>query len=463
MSKDPPTPLPPEKQPLDAPARAPGGRANPRTGIGQHSLVRSKFSSTIPGIPAAKPVSLPPDRVEGMPGTARLAPAVDRPKTRPYLPSRDSPGSAAADGESRWGELYGLFRSDVRKTKVRSVVDDTAFDPFLPAHLFARPPIAPPTSRAKSARRQSDERSRAGVRVPRRAEPLPVELGAILDKYRIDELLGVGGFAVVYRATHLLLRMPVAIKMLLPRLIEKRPALAASLFEEARFAARINHPNVVRVFDVSHTPALTYVVMEYLAGSTLAKRIATEGALSTQAVVDVGIDVASGLAAGLEQGLTHRDIKPANIITTPSGTSKIVDLGLAGVTSFTPDAKEPMQASVLGTFGYMAPERIRRGFDVDFRADIYSLGATLYHAAVGRPPFPLDHPDCMRMHCELPVPRPDEVRPGSSRALSDLLLWMLAKDPDHRPASYEALIDALRVVLQERSIADKNFKPRGMS
>jgi serine/threonine-protein kinase len=243
--------------------------------------------------------------------------------------------------------------------------------------------------------------------------------------------------------------MPVAIKMLRPRIIRSRPGLAASLCEEARYAAKINHPNVVRVFDVSHTPTITYVVMEYLDGSTLAKVIKSKGPQPARTVVTVGLDIAAGLQAGLEQGLCHRDIKPANIIITRAGTTKIVDLGLAR--SSTLDAHEPgaSDSSIVGTYGYMAPEQILTPAHADFRADIYALGVTLYHAAVGQPPFPSDNPErCLQMHCQDPVPPANIVRHDVPAALSDLLLWMLAKSPADRPASYAALEDDLRRVLQ---------------
>jgi serine/threonine protein kinase len=314
----------------------------------------------------------------------------------------------------------------------------------LPAHLFARP-------RAAAGRRGEEGGAR---RVRAQAEPAGAELGvgAILDKYRIEEPLGVGGFAVVYRATHMLLRTQVAIKMLRPQLLRRKPELASALCQEARFAARIDHPNVVRVYDVTHGPEITYVVMEYVEGSTLAKAIRARGPLPARTVVRVGLDVAAGLQAGQEQGLVHRDIKPANIIITPQGRAKIVDLGLASTiagSTLEPTGVHPGAAALVGTPGYMPPELAQRPQGADFRGDIYALGVTLYQAAVGRLPFPADDATrCLQMHATEPIPHPRALRPDLPDRLSDVLVRMLSKRPADRPPSYDVLRGALKRVLE---------------
>jgi serine/threonine-protein kinase len=280
-------------------------------------------------------------------------------------------------------------------------------------------------------------------------EPELPEIGTVLDgKYRIDEHIGTGGFAVVYRATHLLMNTSVAIKLLRPKMIKKRPGLAALLCDEARFAAKIQHPNVVSVKDVTHTPKLTYLVMEFIEGQTLSDVIHLRGRLAPDETLRIGMAVAAGLKAGVEQGLIHRDIKPSNIVLTAAGDTKIVDLGLAqpNVEGMTIAAEDrPDEGPVIGTPGYMAPEQSLAPEKVSFRADIYSLGVTLYHAAVGSPPFPTDDPArCLQMHRDDPVPLPESRDPTFPRPLSRLLLWMLAKNPAERPGSYEVLIRAMR-------------------
>ena len=317
--------------------------------------------------------------------------------------------------------------------------DPLELDPVLPSELFRTTRLP----KAKIAR-------------PHRARPAPpreaglLKPGSILDKYRIEELLGVGGFAAVYRATHLLLQVPVAIKLLRPRILARDPRLADELLREARFAARIDHPNIVRIHDVTHSPAITFIVMELIDGGSLARRLATRGPLSAAKVFKLALDVAEGLRAGLAQGLVHRDIKPGNILLTRGRSAKVVDFGLAYAESFGADSSSPAVASepVVGTRGYMAPEQIRAPSRVDFRADVYSLGVTLLEALTGS------------VHG-----RASGGRPGwtSIRQLLDLapplavpiLRAMTADDPDSRPSSYAGLIEELRACAEKSGTAER--------
>src|SRR4029078_8524071 len=181
--------------------------------------------------------------------------------------------------------------------------------------------------------------------------------GTIVDKYRIEELLGVGGFAAVYRATHLLLHSTVALKLLRRDVVTRRPNMAIQLLQEARFAARIEHRNVVRVFDVTHTPAITYIVMELIRGPSLARVIEGHGAMPAGRVAQIGIDTIDGLQAGLTQGLIHRDIKPPNILLDDGGDAPSVEHALANPIHDRDDG--PLRDSaVIGTRGYMSPEQI---------------------------------------------------------------------------------------------------------
>jgi serine/threonine-protein kinase len=276
-------------------------------------------------------------------------------------------------------------------------------------------------------------------------------VGSVIDKFRIEELLGTGGFAAVYRATHLLLRIPVALKLLKPEVVRTRPFLAELLCEEARFAAQLNHPNVVRVFDVTHTPQITYIIMEFIEGESLAETIHAEGPLALKRVLAIGLDVCRGLQAAAAQGMIHRDIKPANILMTKPGLAKIVDLGLAQQRNA--GTKEPESSMVVGTPAYMAPEQALQPDQVDFRADIYSLGVTLYHAALGRPPFQGRTPvESISLHQRQPVPPPQDIIPTFPFELSRILLWMLEKDPADRPASYEQLVEGLEETLQSLAL-----------
>jgi eukaryotic-like serine/threonine-protein kinase len=209
---------------------------------------------------------------------------------------------------------------------------------------------------------------------------------------------------------------------------------------------------------VTHSPNITYVVMEYIEGPTLADTIERHGALSPGAVLRTGIGIAEGLDAGLTQGLVHRDVKPANILITRQGTAKLVDFGLARAhdAAWRESRNPNRRASLVGTPAYMAPEQQDDSDTVSFSADIYALGVTLYHAAVGAPPFSAaDSVSCMAMHRTRLAPAPEDVVPGFPEPLSRLLLWMLAKSPEARPRSY-------RVLIQEMTQLALKLDPKGM-
>ncbi len=318
-------------------------------------------------------------------------------------------------------------------------------DPASTADLTALRP--PSTGYAPSTAR---EHRRAATALGEDDDGMP-RLGSVVDKYRIEAELGTGGFATVYRATHLLMRSAVALKVLHPWVIERRPHLVEQLCEEARFTALIDHPNVVRVHDVTSGGRFTYIVMEFIDGPSLGKVIERQP-LRPKEALKLGMHVCAGLQAGVEQGLVHRDIKPGNILLTQQGKAKIVDFGLAKNFRVDRDATtmgNVLQGEVAGTPAYMAPEQATNFAGADFRADIYSLGATLFHAAVGVRPF--EETDPLRLvyaHIHRPPPRPQQFQPGFPERFGDLLLRMLAKRPEDRPQTYEALEQEMREIYE---------------
>jgi len=344
-------------------------------------------------------------------------------------------------------DLTGTFALDGRLDPALAALPPAPMPLDLSEDLFAFPPPAPepaattapitphrrtPTAVSEAATSDLTEASDAIARLP--------GVGDVIDKYRIDAELGRGGFAVVYRATHLLMQTTVALKLLFPWMLQRHPDLADQLCEEARFTSLVDHPNVVRVADVTSTPEATYIVMEYIDGPSLARTIARKP-MATANVIKVGIHIANGLKAALAQGLVHRDIKPGNILLARTGHPKIVDFGLARHHGMSPTESG---TRIAGTPAYIAPEQARDPAGADFRADIYALGATLYHAALGHPPFSGGDPiNLINQHLSQVPPHPVLQQPGFDPALADLLLQMLEKDPARRPATYDDLIARL--------------------
>jgi serine/threonine protein kinase len=207
--------------------------------------------------------------------------------------------------------------------------------------------------------------------------------GRILDgRYQLGSLLGVGGMARVYLASDRVLERQVAVKVLsLP--YAQDPLFVERFRREARSAARLSHPNIVAVFDSGSDAGLHYLVMEYVAGQSLAQLLADRGRLAPRRAAELAIEVCRALAAAHAQGLVHRDVKPGNVLVTEDGRVKVTDFGIvkaAAATTLTGTG------TVLGTAAYLSPEQAQGG-PVDARSDLYSLGCVLYELLCGSPPF----------------------------------------------------------------------------
>ncbi|MGH9253276.1 MAG: serine/threonine-protein kinase [Vicinamibacterales bacterium] len=226
--------------------------------------------------------------------------------------------------------------------------------------------------------------------------------GTRLGAYEIAALIGTGGMGEVYRARDPRLGRDVAIKVL-PPAFSTDPERLARFEQEARAAAALNHPNILAVHDVGQHDGAPYIVSELLDGETLRDRL-NGGAVPVRKAVEYAVQIARGLAAAHEKGITHRDLKPENVFVTTDGRVKILDFGLAKLTHAEPTAAElsalPTAAAldgaqagpntlpgvVLGTIGYMAPEQVR-GLTADHRSDIFAFGAILYEMLSGRRAF----------------------------------------------------------------------------
>ena len=211
--------------------------------------------------------------------------------------------------------------------------------------------------------------------------------GFYLGKYKLLRQIGKGGMSSVYLAEHILMKRPVAVKVL-PRNRVQDPAYVERFRLEARAVAKLDDPNIVRAYDIDNEGNIHYIVMEYVDGDDLHQIVSKGGSLDFVAAADYIAQAALGLQHAHEQGLVHRDIKPANFMVDQSQTVKMLDLGLAklvedDITSLTLANDE----NVLGTADYLAPEQALNSHAADARADIYSLGCTFYFLLSGRPPF----------------------------------------------------------------------------
>jgi nicotinamidase/pyrazinamidase len=260
---------------------------------------------------------------------------------------------------------------------------------------------------------------------------------------QILERLGRGGMGSVYKGRHRDLDLDVAVKFLHSQLLD-RPEASGRFLREARLAARINDPGIVRVFDCGSTDGHFYIVMEFVDGQSLAEHIAERGSLPVARALKIVEAIARSLdRAGREVGLVHRDIKPANILLTRSGQPKLADLGLAkSLAAEMMSTAQTEAGTAIGTPSYMPPEQFADASRTDHRGDIFSLGATLYHLLSGRPPFHASSFFEILKQIEEsdPVPLPTHIPVG----VEELVAQMMAKRPEQRFQTYSELIEALQ-------------------
>lgn len=268
------------------------------------------------------------------------------------------------------------------------------------------------------------------------------------DRFVLVRELGFGGMARVFLGRDEVLDRPVAVKVVEPD--AEDPEIGNRFQREGRAAARLSHPNIVRVFDAGEDKlegrAVSYIVMEYVPGGDLQDLMDRNGPLPETMLSRVGADVAAGLAHAHARGIVHRDVKPRNILLDDRGSPKLADFGIARALDAT--TSQNRAGSYLGTAAYSSPEQLR-GERVTSKSDVYSFGATLYHAAVGKRPFSGNSIEVANQHVlKMPTP-PRERGARIGEGLEALILGCLAKNPGKRP-------DAARLSdkLQQRSAAD---------
>ncbi|HVX13277.1 MAG TPA: serine/threonine-protein kinase [Pirellulales bacterium] len=268
--------------------------------------------------------------------------------------------------------------------------------------------------------------------------------GFFLGKYKLLDHLGTGGMSAVYLAEHINMQRRVAIKVLPTQRVHDSSYLAR-FYREARAAASLDHPNIVRAYDVDNQGDTHYLVMEFVQGQDLQKLVKSQGVLPFELAADYIRQAADGLAHAHKMNLIHRDIKPANLLIDLQGTVKVLDLGLA---RFTDDTQASLtiahDENVLGTADYLAPEQAINSHRVDTRADIYSLGCTFYFALTGHPPFPDGTlPQRLMKHQTSEPTSIAKERRGAPAAVVAICQRMMAKSPDKRYQTATEVAEAL--------------------
>jgi eukaryotic-like serine/threonine-protein kinase len=301
------------------------------------------------------------------------------------------------------------------------------------------------TRRQISRLRQIIEAERSGQKIP---------------GYKILGKLGAGAMATVFKARQISLDRTVAIKVL-PRKFTSSAQFIERFYAEGRAAAQLNHPNIVQAFDVGKAGDYHYFVMEYVDGRTVYDDIVKHKRYSEAEAIDIITQMAEALQHAHERGLIHRDVKPKNIMMNKDGVAKLADMGLARAVS-DKEAAEAEAGKAFGTPYYISPEQIRGEMDIGPPADIYSLGATLYHMVTGNVPFDGKNPSAvMHKHLKSPLVPPDHVNPKLSQGVSEVIEMMMAKDARKRYQSCKDLLIDLRAVRKREfpPIAHKDVVP----
>ena len=280
--------------------------------------------------------------------------------------------------------------------------------------------------------------------------------GQEIPGYQLLSKLGAGAMAMVFKAKQISLDRIVAIKVL-PRKLSENAEYVAMFYKEGKAAAKLNHPNIVQAIDVGEAGGFHYFVMEYIEGHDLWDELQADGPhakdFTERDALDVIIQIARALEHAHSHGLIHRDVKPKNIMLTMEGDvpiAKLADMGLARSTEDVASAKAEA-GRAYGTPYYISPEQIRGEVDIDFRADVYSLGATFYHVVTGRVPFDAETPVAvMRKHLSEQLVPPDHLNTALSAGVGEVIEVMMAKDRNRRYSSTSDLLLDLEAIAEGR-------------
>ena len=272
--------------------------------------------------------------------------------------------------------------------------------------------------------------------------------------FLLERQVGSGGMGAVYLGRDMTLNRQVAVKVLKPDLVSDEKFLATFL-REAEITASLNHPNIVQVYAFGQHDGVYYMVVEYISNGSLDDKIAERGQITELEGIEIGIAVARGLECALQRGgLIHRDIKPGNILFNSSNTPKVVDFGL----SLSYETTDHFDGEIWGTPYYVAPEKLEREPET-FKSDLYSLGATLFHAMSGRPPYEGEDPNSVAMmHLSGNVVSLKAFVPDISDQTAYAVSKAMARYPEDRYESYAAFIEQLEDA--KRRISDPAYRDK---
>ncbi|MFO0869727.1 MAG: serine/threonine-protein kinase [Pirellulales bacterium] len=293
-----------------------------------------------------------------------------------------------------------------------------------------------------------------GVLTPYQLAELTLGRGASLrvGNYEILDRLGAGGMGTVFKARHRRMKRVVALKVLAANLSENQ-VFVQRFQREVETIASLGHPNIVMAYDADEAEVGHFLVMEFVHGEDLAAYVSSHGPLPVPLAVDCLLQAARGLAYAHTQEIVHRDVKPHNLLRDTQGVVKVTDLGLArlshGVEQPAEQTAVTMAGGVIGTVDYMSPEQAIDSTTIDHRADIYSLGCTLYYLLTGNPPY--TGPTIMSIllkHRDAEIPQLSAVRNDVPPALDDLLRRLLAKQPEQRIQQMNEVVQALEALAE---------------
>ena len=264
-----------------------------------------------------------------------------------------------------------------------------------------------------------------------------------IGRYQVLERVGKGGMGVLYRGFDPVLDREVAIKLMLADFTEDAEQMRPRFYREARAAAKLNHRNIVTIFEFAEESNVPYIVMEFLRGHSLGARMSAAPPLSLDDKLHIVCQLCDGLSYAHEQGVVHRDVKPDNVFVLEDGTVKLLDFGIAKLTA----SNLTMQGDVLGSASYMSPEQVSQSESVDGRADVFSTGVVLYELLTGRKPFEAETPTAVILKILRDPHTPIETyASGLPPALCTLVNTALSKDPAQRFATADKLSKELQTV-----------------